>query len=109
MVLQHLPKGRLSRAGKIVLGIDWKLKYGQRKVNGHGGYLGRDHYLDQPLDFIIERCWLCLEDLPDSGAKSNQILNKVKSSSLKKDVWFLFFLQCVSEMLKLSQLLRDNN
>lgn len=71
--------------GKIVLGIDWKLKYEQRKVNGHGGYLGRDHYLDQPLDFIIKRCWLCLEDLPDSGATSDQILNKEKSSSLKKE------------------------
>lgn len=66
-----------------MLGIVWKLKYGQERLNEHWEFLGRDHHVDKPLDFIIKRCWLCLKDLPDSGAKSEQILKTKKSSSLK--------------------------
>jgi len=72
--------------GKIELEIVWELKYGQKRVNEHWEFLGRDHHMDKPVDFIVKRCWLCLEDVPDSGAESEQIFKKEKSSSLKKEL-----------------------
>lgn len=70
--------------GKTELQIVSKLKYGQKRFSEGQEFLGRDLHVDKCLDFIIKRCWLCLKDLPGSGAKSEKILKKEKSSSLQK-------------------------